>query len=125
MDYQLTSNIITGEGELPQGAVLTDEELIAAGIPEGQIPGLVAADVLLPQHPPEIERPDNPEVLGEEIVTAISRLEAGNIDHWTKSGKPEVRALEAALGYDISAAERDAAWAACQANKAAANDADT
>ena len=47
------------------------------------------------------------------LLAAIAGLEEGNSDHWTKSGKPEVRALEAAAGFkDISAAERDAAWAA-------------
>ena len=118
MRYQLTSNLITGEGELPQGAELTAEELIAAGVPENQIDDLVAADVLLVQHLPEIERPDNREVLGEEIVDAIGKLEDGNAEHWTKGGKPEVRALEAVLNYDITAAERDAAWDAYQNNTA-------
>jgi len=46
------------------------------------------------------------------LAAAIAGLENGNPDHWTKSGRPEVRALEAATGLtDISAAERDAAWA--------------
>jgi len=45
------------------------------------------------------------------IVAAIGELEEGNPDHWTNSGKPECRALEAATGLDrVSAAERNAAW---------------
>lgn len=31
---------------------------------------------------------------------------------WTKGGKPDVKALASLLGYEISAAERDAAWEA-------------
>ncbi len=46
----------------------------------------------------------------QAIEDAINNLEVGHEDHWTKAGKPEVKALEAALGFDISAAERDAAW---------------
>ena len=43
-------------------------------------------------------------------------LTPGEEGHWTKSGKPEVRALEAATGLkDSSAAERDAAWDAHRA----------
>ncbi len=50
------------------------------------------------------------------LAAAIAGLEEGNPDHWTKSGKPEVRALEAATGVgDISAAERDAVWTDHQA----------
>lgn len=30
---------------------------------------------------------------------------------WTKDGKPQVSALEAVLGFDATAAQRDAAWA--------------
>ncbi len=45
------------------------------------------------------------------ILAAIAGLEPGNPDHWTRSGKPEIRALAAASGLtDITASERDAAW---------------
>ena len=46
------------------------------------------------------------------IAEATAGLEEGNPDHWTKSGKPEIRALEVVTDFnDISAAERDVAWA--------------
>ncbi len=49
------------------------------------------------------------------LFAAISALEPGREDHWTTSGKPEVRALNAAPGLgNVTAAERDAAWAAYQ-----------
>jgi len=49
------------------------------------------------------------------IVGAIRDLleadpERADESTWTKSGKPDVKALESLLGFDISAAERDAAW---------------
>ena len=52
-------------------------------------------------------------------VRAIGKLEVGNPDHWTKDGKPQVEALEAASGIkDISAAERDEAWTDYRAARA-------
>ena len=45
------------------------------------------------------------------LVAAVAGLDPDNPDHFTRSGKPEVRALEAASGLtDVGAAERDAAW---------------
>lgn len=50
-----------------------------------------------------------------QILAAIRDLLEADPDRadetvWTKAGKPEVRAIEELLGFDISAAERDAAW---------------
>ena len=52
----------------------------------------------------------------DQIVAVIRDLidsdpEKADETLWTKSGKPDVKALEALLGFDISAAERDAAMA--------------
>ena len=49
-----------------------------------------------------------------DIRAAIRRLATDNPALWTKSGKPQVEAVEHALGRHITAAERDAAWAAEQ-----------
>ena len=47
----------------------------------------------------------------EALFTAIAGLDPENPDHFTKGGKPEVRALEKASGLtDITASERDGAW---------------
>ncbi len=47
----------------------------------------------------------------EVLFTAIARLDPENPDHFTKGGKPEVRALEKASGLsDVTAAERDDVW---------------
>lgn len=46
-----------------------------------------------------------------QMIAAIAVLDPDNPDHFTKSGKPEIKALENAAGLDdISAADRDAAW---------------
>ena len=53
------------------------------------------------------------------ILSTIGALDKANPDHWTKDGKPQVEALEAASGIkDITAAERDAAWADFRADSA-------
>ncbi len=54
------------------------------------------------------------------LAGAIAALEPDNDDHWTSTGKPEIRALGSVSGLEgISAAERDAAWAAVQAEREA------
>lgn len=50
----------------------------------------------------------------DALVAAIGQLDPENHDHWTKAGKPDVAALEAILGRDISADDRDAAWQRAQ-----------
>ena len=45
-----------------------------------------------------------------DIVIAISDLDPDSEDDFTNNGIPQVKALEDALGFDITAAERDAAW---------------
>lgn len=48
----------------------------------------------------------------ERLIVAIAGLEEGNEEHWTRDKRPQVSAIEAATGLrDVSAAERDAAWA--------------
>jgi len=46
-----------------------------------------------------------------DLVDAIDSLEGDNHEHWTNAGKPEVSALKRVTGGDVTAAERDAAWA--------------
>jgi len=44
-----------------------------------------------------------------DIAAAINGLDKDNPEHYTKGGKPVVAALEAMLGYEITAAQRDQA----------------
>lgn len=45
-----------------------------------------------------------------EIHAAISRVDPEDESAWTKNGGPKVSTLEKLLGYQITEAERDAAW---------------
>lgn len=45
------------------------------------------------------------------IADAIEQLSPGNTEQWTTDGKPSVKELEQITGFDISAAERDEAFA--------------
>ena len=60
----------------------------------------------------------------EQIVEGVKAMmaedpEKGQAALWTKAGKPEVKAIEKMVGFDITAAERDAAWDAAIAEAAA------
>lgn len=46
------------------------------------------------------------------ITTAIGQLDPNNLDVWLKDGKPDTGAIAALTGWTVSAAERNAAWAA-------------
>lgn len=41
---------------------------------------------------------------------ALASLDPDDAALWTQGGLPQVAALEAAAGFDVTAAERDAAW---------------
>ena len=41
---------------------------------------------------------------------ALASLDPDNAELWTQNGLPQVAALEAAAGFDVTAAERDVAW---------------
>ena len=65
----------------------------------------------------EYEAPDRPRLASGEdrpalIAGGIETLDANDIFLWTATGKPRVDALEKAVGFDITAAERNAAWKA-------------
>ncbi|WP_072669498.1 HI1506-related protein [Vibrio injensis] len=48
------------------------------------------------------------------IAEAIMQLDPSNEAHFTKSGKPELKALSTILGRNVTGAERDDAWSAMQ-----------
>lgn len=49
--------------------------------------------------------------VADPLVLAIMQLDPENPDHYTKDGVPKVEVLQALAGRDVSAAERDAAFA--------------
>lgn len=46
----------------------------------------------------------------QKIVAAIDKLSPRKREHFTSAGEPSVTALAEAVGFDITAAERDEAW---------------
>lgn len=58
------------------------------------------------------KRPRAKAGLVADILAAAEMLDPENSDHFTTTGLPQVKALEALLGYYITAEERDTAWAA-------------
>lgn len=54
--------------------------------------------------------PEEVPVRVARIRQAIRRLDSDNPQHFTGDGRPQVEAIEAVLGWDISAAERDHAF---------------
>jgi hypothetical protein len=61
--------------------------------------------------PGEKKRPRSKGELHDAILAATDRLNAHDPGTFTADGKPQVNALEAVLGYAITADERDEAWA--------------
>lgn len=55
------------------------------------------------------------------LEQAFAQLQPGNPDHFTQSNQPQLSALEQLTGRRVTAAERNEAWAAYQANLAATN----
>jgi len=59
---------------------------------------------------------EDPDII-DEIVQAIGMLDPESEDDWTKAGLPDVRALETSIGKEITAAQRDEAWALFEATE--------
>ena len=55
------------------------------------------------------EGPTDPAQRSAEIQGAIAKLDPQNSEHYTQQDQPRISAISAILGYEITAAERDAA----------------
>ncbi|MCS0161632.1 HI1506-related protein [Vibrio alginolyticus] len=51
---------------------------------------------------------------GVGLMDAIKQLDLSNEAHFTKSGKPDLKALSAIVGRNVTGAERDEVWTAMQ-----------
>ena len=80
--------------------------------------GLLGRGRRKPSPAPKPKPSPAPKPKGDPIVAAIRSLDTDDRSLWTRSGKPRVSAVEDVLGRDITAAERDKAWAAVQAQPA-------
>jgi len=61
--------------------------------------------------------PADPAERQAAIVAAIEKLNVDNPDVWLRDGRPNASSLTEIVGWTVSAAERDAAWAAIQAEQ--------
>jgi hypothetical protein len=68
---------------------------------------------------------ESPTVLDRiaEIKTAIGKLSKDVPSNWLKSGAPSAPAITALVGFDVTAAYRDQAWAELEAERLAAENA--
>jgi len=116
LDVTITSAVLIAGKHMPRGKQLRGVEysLARSMISANQaIEGLHDLD---PEVSAEQQQQNDAERL-ELIVAAIGEL---GPDDFTQGGLPEVEALEGALGFDLSAAERDQAWKTHKARQAEA-----
>ena len=98
--------------------LLHDGELYSPGdditLGESQVQDLIADGVIAAPAGGDKEQPADTDTDRQAaIVEAIGKLDPENPDHYTKSGKPDIAVLGSLTGFDdITAAERDAAFAA-------------
>lgn len=114
--YVLKTPLKTAEGVVPPGKTVElsekdGEALVACEAAEAVKAGKTKANA----------KPADAVALTAAIAEAIGKLDKDKVENWTKGGVPQVGAIEAALGYEISAGERDAAWTAFQAEAAKTN----
>lgn len=103
-----------GVDYLPGGdpVELTDDQ--AAPLRAGNDPAVnpVEVDTRAPTGDvDETPPPIGPDQRQAAIIAEIGKLPLDDDTLWTNSGKPDASALSERLGFRISAAERDAAWA--------------
>lgn len=109
-DYKVISPIKTENGTVKPGATvsLSDEdaaELKALGCVEDVV---VASQSSVPADPAARQ---------EAIIAAIGQLDPANADLWLGNGAPDVKAIIAVTGWNLSAAERNTAWETISTNK--------
>ncbi|WP_339859129.1 hypothetical protein [Pseudohongiella acticola] len=58
----------------------------------------------------QLDEPNTDRTLVEDIADVIGALDRSDDDNWTQAGPPKVAVVEAALGFQITEADRDQAW---------------
>ncbi len=109
---------LTGTRLMVNGEPVDDGD--RCDIDEAEATALIARGLAVPADGESEAQDGNADDVSDEerhtlIVGAIRDLiesdpEKGDESSWTKSGKPDVKALESLIGSPVSAAERDAAW---------------
>ena len=89
------------------------KSLVEAALAQGCVK--VGERVRAGSKPAPTEPTETPCPLADPIVKAIETLvTAGKPKNFGVDGSPKVRSVEKILGYDISATDRDVAWATFQ-----------
>jgi len=88
-------------------------------LPEAEAQELIDAGILGQATKPSKSEKPSDAVLLQQIIDAVASLDKDDADLWTNSGKAQVAAIEAVLGFDISAKDRDAALASIEKTGAA------
>lgn len=78
---------------------------------KGELPKGLASVMVDPAEIEEDAGADEADDKIQRICDAIAILDPDDPDQFTNAGLPQVDALEEVMGEDITAAERDAAWA--------------
>lgn len=76
---------------------------------DGEVSKFLMADLSAPGEGPPAGS-DDPATRAAAILAAVRALDENDPKNFTNSGSPKVPVLEKALGFKVTAAERDAAW---------------
>lgn len=111
-NYTFPVTVRTKDGYYAPGEPVSlpkkDGEELTARLGSGPSPVSAAAS----QAPEAPEPPVKPtgKDLDAALAGVIKTLDLKDPEPWTGTGAPSVAVLEKILGYDVTAAERDAAW---------------
>lgn len=95
------ADLVTSEPDTPEMAALRQRADTAEA-------ALVVANARIEELEAQLAgSPDEPDA--DLIRAAVDGLDPANDDHWTKAGLPDVKAVEAALGADVTRAQIEAA----------------
>lgn len=98
------------------------QDLDTEGLTEEQVAALYDDPNLVVQElegaPSTVEEATPGPGINEDLVVAIAQLPD---DGWTQGGKPDAAALGKVAGVEVSAADRDAAWAEYQRRQSEAD----
>ncbi len=106
----------TGKDEVVQ----TGETFEVDAAEAGRLVACGAAELPAPPQPAPDEGDGGPDAeagdakadpVDEDLLAAIETLDESDPNVWTGDGKPKVEPLSELLGREVTAAERDAAWA--------------
>lgn len=110
--YPVKSPVKHGGTRHIDGTVTMDEKLAEPLIKSGVLGKATDAPAANTGPTDEAERKN-------AIKVAISQLDKADTTKWTGAGVPRTDALQVVLGWAVSGAERDAAWAEVQAESKA------